>query len=785
VEPTSNASDLGHQESRQRERLLNARDRAKPHRRTLSVALVLVGICLGLLLPGVARADTITAAFPSFDSTNVQALKLNGNAALNGAWLRLTPASASRCGAAWWLNRVYLGSDRSFSAFFTFRFSSPGGMNGGADGLTFTVQPSSNSVLTQGGGLGYAGITPSFAVEFDTFQNADCGDIDNNHVGFDVNGSMESTDSVTAPWNLKNGSTYHCWIDYDGDTDLAEVRLSTTSTRPASALLSGEVNLDEIVAQQSYVGFTAATGGGWEAHDLGSFYFNNTYTPIDTTSHTYTTAATALGVGVADAVLQTGHTSAVTATATDPLGTPVADQQVTFSASSGSVSPTTATTDAQGHATATFTGGVDDADATVTGVAQGGAYGTAALMVDGSAPTTTDDAPSAWQHNAVTVHLSASDALSGVATTQYRIDGAPWKTGDQAAIGAPSDASNDGAHTVEYRSTDVAGNGETIRGCTVRIDTSAPHAEAAIAPVADPVGVSHEPVTVTLTALDGASGVAATYYRVGTSGSYHAYDPAAKPVISERGVATLCYYSVDNAGNAGPERQMSVEIAPPAAPRPLPLRGFETILTSTATHAKLRFIVHDPGSRVSHVVLTVTRRGVAGRGTLLSAADSSVVARVDLGAVPTETAITQRLAALKAGLYAYRITATAPAGVTATYSRGIIAVGKRPFIWIQGGRNVVRGQRSTVRYLVLDPYAGRSQLEMLITLPAKAGHRADGNEHANRVIRRIDLGHRRTNVIGTAAFHLDLAPGLYRYVLRAHDDVGTTGLSGSNLIQVK
>ncbi len=46
-----------------------------------------------------------------------------------------------------------------------------GNSDAGADGIAFVLQNQSLNAGSSGGGLGYAGITPSFAVEFDTYNN--------------------------------------------------------------------------------------------------------------------------------------------------------------------------------------------------------------------------------------------------------------------------------------------------------------------------------------------------------------------------------------------------------------------------------------------------------------------------------------------------------------------------------------------------------------------------------------------------------------------------------------
>ena len=89
-------------------------------------------------------------------------------------------------------------------------------------------------------------------------------------------------------------------------------------------------------------------------------------------------------------------------------------------------------------------------------------------LADNTKPATTDNAPSGWQSNPVTVTLTANDGGSGVNVTEYSVDGNPGYTaGTSVVIPAPADGSNDGAHTIAYFSADNAGNIETIKSTTV------------------------------------------------------------------------------------------------------------------------------------------------------------------------------------------------------------------------------------------------------------------------------------------------------------------------------
>jgi len=100
-----------------------------------------------------------------------------------------------------------------------------------------------------------------------------------------------------------------------------------------------------------------------------------------------------------------------------------------------------------------------------------------AVTVDNTAPTTSASASPGTLSNApVTVSLSAADgAGSGVSFTQFSLDGgSTWATGTNTIVAAPGDHSNDGPHTIKYRSLDVVGNVEATKSITIVIDTTAP-----------------------------------------------------------------------------------------------------------------------------------------------------------------------------------------------------------------------------------------------------------------------------------------------------------------------
>jgi hypothetical protein len=92
----------------------------------------------------------------------------------------------------------------------------------------------------------------------------------------------------------------------------------------------------------------------------------------------------------------------------------------------------------------------------------------AGRRVDNTAPSTGHNAPGNWQSGGVTVSLSPSDGGSGIANTQYSVDGGGWNSGTTVNV------SGDGIHTISFFSTDVAGNIESPQTATVMIDSTPP-----------------------------------------------------------------------------------------------------------------------------------------------------------------------------------------------------------------------------------------------------------------------------------------------------------------------
>ncbi|WP_010278361.1 lectin-like domain-containing protein [Paenibacillus senegalensis] len=244
-----------------------------------------------------ADSNRLTYKFDGFSNEILQkSFSVNGVAGVpEGAdFLRLTPAAIAQSGGVFNITPLSLRNNYSFSTVFSFRISEP---DNPGDGLTLTIQADTAGALTQGGGIGYQGIEPSFTIKYDTYRNTGYMDPSANYVGLARDGSVindradwyidldqyntaNGTDFV-----LHNGTMYYTWIDYDGLAQNVQVRLGTTPEREEASLILdvGDIDLGEIFeGKMVYAGFTSATGSAYENHDIHSWYFRNDYEPITT-----------------------------------------------------------------------------------------------------------------------------------------------------------------------------------------------------------------------------------------------------------------------------------------------------------------------------------------------------------------------------------------------------------------------------------------------------------------------------------------------------------------------
>ncbi|GAB2210935.1 hypothetical protein Droror1_Dr00016224 [Drosera rotundifolia] len=226
-------------------------------------------------------------------STN---MSLNGAAQIqkNGI-LCLTNDTSKLIGHAFYPNPIRVkssstGKSLSFSTIFAFGIV-PEFKKLGGHGMAFVIAPSKE--LSGALPLQYLGLLNAsdignfsnhvFAVELDTVQDFEFGDINDNHVGVDLN-SLVSNASAPAGYfidgnltrqniTLQSGRTILAWVEYDSVKTQLNVTLSETDKKPDRSCLSFDVDLSPFLDEFMYVGFSASTGRLASSHYLMGWSF--------------------------------------------------------------------------------------------------------------------------------------------------------------------------------------------------------------------------------------------------------------------------------------------------------------------------------------------------------------------------------------------------------------------------------------------------------------------------------------------------------------------------------
>ncbi|KAM3392412.1 hypothetical protein ACQJBY_013514 [Aegilops geniculata] len=177
------------------------------------------------------------------------------------------------------------GAVRPFSTTFVFAISSRHD-DVSSDGIAFflaasrevlsTASPGQFLGLLNEGNIGNRSAR-IFAVELDTFKDAELRDINDNHVGIDVD-SLVSIDSANAGYyddgtgmfqnlSLISGNPMQVWVDYDGRaTEITVTMAPLGVARPKRPLLRTTVDLSGVVQNTAYVGFSSATSFFYTRH---------------------------------------------------------------------------------------------------------------------------------------------------------------------------------------------------------------------------------------------------------------------------------------------------------------------------------------------------------------------------------------------------------------------------------------------------------------------------------------------------------------------------------------
>ena len=258
--------------------------------------LLLLGLFVSLKLLALAQEEN-QFIYHGFTGANLL-LKEIAKIHPNGL-LQLTDTSKRQIGRAFFpfpfqFSTSLFNNSRPFSFSTQFVFAMvPELPSLGGQGIAFTVSPSVN--FTGAFATQYFGILNStsnglssnhlLAVELDTVPSPDLKDINDSHVGIDVN-SVISIDSAPVTYfsdeekenkslTLLSGNMMNLWIDYDEVERLLNVTVAPiTRTKPPLPLLSTSLDLSSVMSDYMYVGFSSSTGAVASSHYILGWSFN-------------------------------------------------------------------------------------------------------------------------------------------------------------------------------------------------------------------------------------------------------------------------------------------------------------------------------------------------------------------------------------------------------------------------------------------------------------------------------------------------------------------------------
>jgi parallel beta-helix repeat protein len=176
-----------------------------------------------------------------------------------------------------------------------------------------------------------------------------------------------------------------------------------------------------------------------------------------------------------------------------------------------------------------------------------------------------------WNTTDVSVTLNATDNAggSGVQNIRYWLSGAQTSSVVVSANPPTVSVTAEGTTTVSYAAVDVAGNQESTKTLTIKIDKTAPITTAAATPSAGAAGWNTSDVTVTLNSTDSGSGSGVQDIRYWLSGAQMSNvvvscNPVpCNPVtfaITAEGVTTVNYAAIDAAGNLESTKSLTIKI---------------------------------------------------------------------------------------------------------------------------------------------------------------------------------------------------------------------------------
>ncbi|KAJ9185241.1 hypothetical protein P3X46_004898 [Hevea brasiliensis] len=257
-------------------------------------AMLFKAVLLVCLLVCLAASQDLSFRYNGFRSAN---LSVDGIAEITSSGLlRLTNDTKQEKGHAFFPNPITFkntnGSVFTFSTTFVFAIV-PEIASISGHGIAFVIAPTKGlrgSLPSQY--LGLFNKTNNgndtnhvFAVELDTIYSSEFDDINDNHVGIDING-LTSEESAPAGYHtnssgrlanltLASSQPMQIWVEYDGTQKQLNITLAAINMgKPSIPLLSVALDLSPYLLDTMYVGFSSSTGSVLTSHYVLGWSYN-------------------------------------------------------------------------------------------------------------------------------------------------------------------------------------------------------------------------------------------------------------------------------------------------------------------------------------------------------------------------------------------------------------------------------------------------------------------------------------------------------------------------------
>merc|ERR1712070_290662 len=194
--------------------------------------------------------------------------------------LRLTDDFKHGAKASAWIPLSIIDDDFAFSTHIKYRIY---GHSHAGDGMAFVMQQDpqgADALGASNGNLGiYRGVKSALVIEMDSYNNG-AGFKDSYKYAIHVtnikhDGTIVELAEVETTFRNSESVSGGLWVDYDGETLSVSHSATDANSKPSSPIATARIDLSTFFDSMEplYYGFTAATGGATDNHDVLGFSF--------------------------------------------------------------------------------------------------------------------------------------------------------------------------------------------------------------------------------------------------------------------------------------------------------------------------------------------------------------------------------------------------------------------------------------------------------------------------------------------------------------------------------